>query len=65
MKDVFGYNTRMLSREQLHEEFVGDQEAAGALLEPDGIGVHPLKLAFGYLKERVLPARKYIPQVLY
>ncbi|AZP31145.1 MULTISPECIES: NAD(P)/FAD-dependent oxidoreductase [Acinetobacter] len=50
MKDVFGYNTRMLSREQLHEEFVGDQEAAGALLEPDGIGVHPLKLAFGYLK---------------
>ena len=50
MRDVFGYQTRMLSREQLHEEFVADQEAAGALLEPDGVGVHPLKLAFGYLK---------------
>ncbi|WP_323127578.1 NAD(P)/FAD-dependent oxidoreductase [Acinetobacter rathckeae] len=50
MKEVFGYKTRMLSREQLHEEYVADQEATGALLEPDGIGVHPLKLAFGYLK---------------
>ncbi|HCK29946.1 MAG TPA: FAD-binding oxidoreductase [Acinetobacter ursingii] len=50
MKDIFGYNTRMLSREQLHEEYVADQEAAGALHEPDGVGVHPLKLAFGYLK---------------
>jgi len=50
MKEAFGYQTRMLSREQLHEEYVADQEAAGALLEPDGVGVHPLKLAFGYLK---------------
>ncbi len=50
MKDVFGYNTRMLSRQELQEEFVNDQEAVGALFEPDGVGVHPLKLAFGYLK---------------
>ncbi|WP_111828348.1 MULTISPECIES: NAD(P)/FAD-dependent oxidoreductase [Acinetobacter] len=50
MREAFGYQTRMLSREQLHEEFVADQEAAGALFEPDGIGIHPLKLAFGYLK---------------
>ncbi|MBJ9424582.1 NAD(P)/FAD-dependent oxidoreductase [Acinetobacter seifertii] len=50
MREIFGYKTRMLSREQLHEEFVADQEAAGALLEPDGVGIHPLKLAFGYLK---------------
>ncbi|MCU4582628.1 FAD-binding oxidoreductase, partial [Acinetobacter gyllenbergii] len=41
MREVFGYQTRILSREQLHEEFVADQEAAGALFEPDGIGVHP------------------------
>ena len=50
MKEIFGYQTRMLNREQLHEEYVADQEAAGALLEPDGVGIHPLKLAFGYLK---------------
>ncbi len=51
MKDVFGYGTRMLSREELHEQYVEDQEAAGALYEPDGVGVHPLKLAFGYIKK--------------
>ena len=26
MKEVFGYQTRMLSREQLHEEYVADQK---------------------------------------
>lgn len=51
MKDVFGYDTRMLSRQELHEDFAADQEAAGALLEPDGVGVHPLKLAFGYIRK--------------
>ncbi|NYT63081.1 FAD-dependent oxidoreductase [Alcaligenaceae bacterium] len=51
MKDVFGYGTRMLSREELHERYVGDQEAAGAMYEPDGVGVHPLKLAFGYIRK--------------
>ena len=50
MREVFGYDTRMLSREELHERYVRDQEAAGALLEPDGTGVHPLKLAFGYMR---------------
>ena len=48
MKEVFGYDTRMLSREQVHEQYVRDAEACGALHEPDGIGVHPLKLAFAY-----------------
>lgn len=51
MKDIFGYDTRMLSRAELHEQYVADQEAAGALHEPDGVGVHPLKLAFGYIKK--------------
>lgn len=51
MRDVFGYDARMLTRTQLHEEYVADQEAAGALHEPDGIGVHPVKLAFGYIRQ--------------
>ncbi|MDC8786750.1 NAD(P)/FAD-dependent oxidoreductase [Roseateles koreensis] len=50
MREIFGYDTRMLSREELAEEYVKDAEAFGALHEPDGIGVHPLKLAFGYLR---------------
>jgi glycine/D-amino acid oxidase-like deaminating enzyme len=51
MKDIFGYDTRMLSRQELHQNYVADQEAAGALHEPLGIGVHPLKLAFGYIRQ--------------
>ena len=48
MREIFGYNTRMLSRQQLRDEFCQEQEACGALFEPEGVGVHPLKLAFGY-----------------
>lgn len=51
MKDIFGYDTRMLTREELFERYAHDQEAAGALIEPDGVGVHPLKLAFGYIRK--------------
>lgn len=51
MREVFGYDTRMLSKDQLRERYVDDHEAVGALLEPDGVGVHPLKLAYGYLRQ--------------
>lgn len=50
MREVFGYATRVLSASEVREEFVNDQECKGALHEPHGIGVHPLKLAFGYLR---------------
>lgn len=49
LNEVFGYPTRMLSREEVHRDFVRDEEAAGATLEPDGMGVHAARLAFGYL----------------
>lgn len=50
MRDVFGYDTHMLSVEDLKQRYVDDAESCGALHEPDGIGVHPLKLAHGYLR---------------
>ncbi len=49
MNDVFGYRSRILSREEVHSDFAADQEAVGALYEPAGIGIHAAKLAFGYL----------------
>ena len=48
LNSVFGYPASILSREKLHEEYVADQEAAGALHEPDGTCIHAAKLAFGY-----------------
>lgn len=50
LNEVFGYRSRMISREELHADHVKDQEGAGALWEPDGTGIHAAKLAFGYLK---------------
>ena len=48
LNEVFGYGSRILSREELHAEHVKDQEAAGAMHEPDGTCIHAAKLAFGY-----------------
>jgi len=51
MREVFGYDTRMLDQHALREQYVDDHEAVGALHEPDGVGVHPLKLAYGYMRQ--------------
>ena len=50
MREVFGYDTHMLSASEVKSRYVDDADSHGALHEPDGIGVHPLKLAYGYLK---------------
>ncbi len=58
MRDQFGYDARMMSREEVHAKYVLDSEACGAQHESEGISVHPLKLAYGYLKQaRELGAR--------
>ena len=50
LNTVFGYGSRVMGRDELHERHVKDQEAAGAMLEPDGTCIHAAKLAFGYIK---------------
>jgi len=50
MREVFGYDTRMLDKHALREQYVDDHEAVGAMFEPDGVGVHPLKLAYSYMR---------------
>ncbi|WP_341878584.1 FAD-dependent oxidoreductase (plasmid) [Aminobacter sp. P9b] len=58
LNEVFGYPTRMIGREEVHSDFVRDAEAKGAMYEPDGMGIHAAKLAFGYLRlARKLGAR--------
>ncbi|CTQ31984.1 NAD(P)/FAD-dependent oxidoreductase [Jannaschia rubra] len=50
LNNMFGYRARMFTREELHEQHVKDQEAGGAMWEPDGVCIHAAKLAFGYMK---------------
>lgn len=51
MREVFGYDARILSTEEVRRDYVDDADCHGAMHEPDGIGVHPLKLAFAYLRK--------------
>jgi glycine/D-amino acid oxidase-like deaminating enzyme len=58
LNETFGYPTRVISAEELRRDFVNEAEAVGAVHEPLGTGIHPAKLAFGYLQmARSLGAR--------
>ena len=58
MRETFGYATRMIGAEELRREYCDEREAAGALLEPHGIGIHPLKFSYGLMRRaRELGAR--------
>jgi glycine/D-amino acid oxidase-like deaminating enzyme len=50
LNDRFNYPSRVLDAAQLRAEHLHDHEAAGAMYEPDGVGVHAAKLAYGYLR---------------
>jgi taurine dehydrogenase large subunit len=50
LNEVFGYPSRMMSREEIHRYYMRDEEAQGAMFEPDGIAIHAGKLAYGYLR---------------
>lgn len=51
LKNVYGYDVKIIEKDAFRDQFVDDHESHGAMLEPDGIGIHPLKLAFGYMKK--------------
>jgi glycine/D-amino acid oxidase-like deaminating enzyme len=49
-KKMFGYDIQEISREQLHQHYMADHNAYGAIRYQDGFGLNPLKLAWGYQK---------------
>ncbi|MEO7127786.1 MAG: FAD-dependent oxidoreductase, partial [Rhodoferax sp.] len=51
MCETFGYKTRMLSAEEVRRDYCDERETAGAMLEAEGVGVHPLKLTFGLIRK--------------
>ncbi|WNK19896.1 FAD-binding oxidoreductase [Halomonas piscis] len=48
LRDTFHYDAQILDADTVKNEWLGDQETVGAMHEPEGIGVHAGKLAFGY-----------------
>ncbi|MEB0163395.1 FAD-dependent oxidoreductase, partial [Glaciimonas sp. CA11.2] len=58
LREVFHYDARIFDADTVKREYVDDKEAMGAMHEPEGIGIHAGKLAFGYLKKaRALGAK--------
>ena len=51
LRETFKYDARILDVDTVKREYVDDREAFGAMHEPEGIGVHAGKLAFGYLRK--------------
>lgn len=48
MEQEFGYQTELLSAEQIKTEYFDSQDAYGAIRFNDCYGINPLKLAWGY-----------------
>ena len=48
--EIFGYDTQILSADELRQNHFNDHDAAGAMWEQEGVGVHPLKFTFGLLQ---------------
>ncbi len=49
-QQMFGYDVQVLSRDELHQHYMADNNAYGAIRYQDGFGINPLKLAWGYQK---------------
>jgi glycine/D-amino acid oxidase-like deaminating enzyme len=48
-REAFGYDNRLLSAEELRRDYCDERDAAGALLEQESVGIHPLKFTFGLI----------------
>ncbi len=51
MRDEFGYATRMLKPDEVRREYCDEREQHGAMLEAEGVGIHPLKFTFGLIRK--------------
>jgi len=49
-RKMFNYDVQILSKDELHQQYMADENAYGAIRYQDGFGLNPLKLAWGYQK---------------
>ena len=47
-QEMFGEDVEVLSKQQVRQQYMDDQNAYGAIRFNDGFGINPLKLAWGY-----------------
>jgi glycine/D-amino acid oxidase-like deaminating enzyme len=50
-REVFGYNTQLLTAQQVRRDYCDERDAVGAMLEAEGVGIHPVKFAYGLINQ--------------
>lgn len=60
-RESFGYDTRLLSAEEVRRDYCDERDTAGAMLEAEGVGIHPLKFSFGLLAKARAAGAKIHP----
>ncbi|MFM9999329.1 MAG: NAD(P)/FAD-dependent oxidoreductase [Burkholderiaceae bacterium] len=50
-REVFGYDTRLLSAEEVRRDYCDERDTVGAMRESEGVGIHPLKFTFGLMQK--------------
>ena len=50
-REVFGYETRLLRAEEVREDYCDERDTVGAMLESEGVGIHPVKFTYGLLEQ--------------
>ena len=60
-REVFGYDPRLLTAEELHRDYCDERDAVGAMLESQGIGIHPMKFAYGLINQARALGVKFHP----
>lgn len=49
-QQMFGYDVQVLTKQELQQNYMADENAFGAIRYQDGFGLNPLKLTWGYQK---------------
>ncbi len=57
-REQFGYQTTTITAAELRERYCDEREAAGALYEAEGIGIHPLKMTYGLARKALAAGAK-------
>ena len=50
-REVYGYDTRLLSAEEVRRDYCDERDTVGAMREAEGVGIHPLKFTFGLMQK--------------
>ena len=60
-REVFGYQTRLLRAEEIRQDYCDERDTVGAMMEAEGVGIHPVKFTYGlHAQARALGVKVHV-----